>query len=48
MNRIGQYPVARIAATLGISPSLVYQLLRDAMTHCRDRVFAPETKRSAR
>lgn len=39
MNRIDGQPVERIAAALGISASLVYQLLRDAMTHCRDRLF---------
>ncbi|ONG50123.1 hypothetical protein BKE38_19340 [Pseudoroseomonas deserti] len=39
MSRIGGYTVDHVAATLGISPRLVHLHLRDAMTHCRGRVF---------
>lgn len=38
MNRVGGLSVEEIAPRLGISASLVYQLLRDAMGHCRDRL----------
>jgi RNA polymerase sigma factor (sigma-70 family) len=40
MNRVGGYSVEHVSRTLGISTSLTYLLLRDAMTHCRDRLFA--------
>ncbi len=40
MNRVGGHSPARIAAALGISERLVYLLLRDAMSHCRRRLFS--------
>lgn len=39
MSRVGGLTSEQIAARLGISVSLVYLLLRDAMTHCRQRLF---------
>jgi RNA polymerase sigma-70 factor (ECF subfamily) len=42
MNRVGGYSVEQIARSLDVSQSLVYSLLRDAMTHCRARVFGSD------
>lgn len=39
MSRVSGYSTEQIAQALGISVSLVYLLLRDAMTHCRKRLF---------
>ncbi len=39
MSRVGGRNAEQIAAALGISVSLVYTLLRDAMTHCRARLY---------
>ncbi len=39
MSRVGGRNAEQIAAALGISVSLVYTLLRDAMTHCRARMY---------
>lgn len=40
MNRVGGYSVEQVSRALDISISLTYLLLRDAMTHCRARLFA--------
>jgi RNA polymerase sigma factor (sigma-70 family) len=45
MNRVGGYSVEQVSRTLGISTSLTYLLLRDAMTHCRDRLIAADGRR---
>lgn len=39
MSRIAEMPAGEIARALSISERLVFQLLRDAMTHCRGRLF---------
>lgn len=39
MSRVGGRNAEQIAEALGISVSLVYTLLRDAMTHCRARLY---------
>jgi RNA polymerase sigma factor (sigma-70 family) len=40
MSRVGGHSVPHIARALGISERLVYLLLRDAMSHCRERLFS--------
>lgn len=38
MYRSGDYTQQKIAKTLGVSPTLVNFLIRDALTHCRSRL----------
>lgn len=40
MHRLGGYSQQEVADSLGISVSLVAMLVRDALTHCRDRLRA--------
>lgn len=39
MRRMEGRTVEEIAAALNLSPRMVYALLADAMTHCRERLF---------
>ncbi len=38
MHRLGGRTLQQVAAALGISVGLAHQLVRDAMTHCADRL----------
>jgi len=38
LHRIGGYTLQKVADTLGISVGLVHQLVRDALTHCAERL----------
>lgn len=42
MHRLGGYPLRQVAARLGISIGLTHQLIRDALTHCAERVGDPD------
>jgi RNA polymerase sigma factor (sigma-70 family) len=38
MHRLGGHPLRQVAARLGISVGLAHQLVRDALTHCAERL----------
>lgn len=38
MHRLGGFTLHQIADTLKVSPSLVHQLVHDALSHCMDRL----------
>ena len=46
MRRLEGRSVEEIAAALNLSPRMVYALLADAMTHCREKLFDGEGDRS--
>ncbi|WP_051356479.1 sigma-70 family RNA polymerase sigma factor [Azorhizobium doebereinerae] len=51
LNRIHDVPQKDIAASLGVSPTLVHFMIREAQEHCRaqlDAVLAPKPRRTRR
>jgi RNA polymerase sigma factor (sigma-70 family) len=38
LHRLGGYTLQQVAATLGVSVGLAHQMVRDALSHCADRL----------